>query len=575
MVNKYRVICSLLLLSTSFCSAQIDTSRNSFSMPLSVIQGITGSFGEIRVDHFHSGVDLRTDNKIGKEVRATFDGYISRIKVSPVGFGKAIFVDHPNGLTTVYGHLDRYSDKINRYIKNIQYRSKSFDVEVFPKPTEIPIKKGDLLGYSGNSGGSFGPHLHYEVRTSVDQRPLNPIPKYIKLVDSIPPFIKSLHFYRLDSTSYANGYSRKSDVSVIKNHNVYTINTKIEACGKIGIGIDVLDKINSQSTQCGFKSITLTVNNKVVYRLTLDQFSFAETRYVNSIIDYPTRYTTNKEIVKLFAEPCNFFSGLHDLFKKGILTIEPDSLYKIVILVADASSNTSKLSFNLKGISAPINTQSKKSISPKTVLLSCMIENSIVNDTFTLQIPKYSLYNNLYFEHSCLSLLEYKYSSLVKLHNPLTPLHQKVIFDLKATNIPTKYQSKALLATIGSDKKISAAGGDWKNGYVRGYITAFGDYFITLDTIAPEIKPINIKQGSTMTGIDGIRLTVTDEFSGIKKVDGYIDGNWVLFDYDKKNNLIYYQFDRELLVANKSHTLEIVATDTKDNISRFNCDFLW
>ncbi|NOU16885.1 MAG: M23 family metallopeptidase [Bacteroidales bacterium] len=573
MIHKSFLIFLLITISSKFSSAQTDTSKLKNIMPITGILGITGSFGEIRTDHFHSGVDLRTDNKIGKELRATNNGFISRINISPVGFGKAVFVDHPNGLTTVYAHLDRYSDQINNYAKKIQYQLKLFKIDAFPKPTDIPIKKGDLLGYSGNSGSSGGPHLHYEVRTSTDQRPINPIPNFLNVIDSISPIIKSLHIYRLDSSSYANGYSRKIDIIVFKNRNEYLINSKINASGKIGIGIDAMDRINSLSTQCGFKSIKLTVNNSIIYNLTLDKFSFAESRYVNSIIDYATRITSGKEIVRLFVDPCNFFSGLHNIYNKGIITVKPDSIYKIVIQVADASNNTSKLSFTINGINPPAKPETTGIKKGNTLLLSCMMDNTIINDTFVLQIPKYSFYNNLYFTHQCFESPKYTYSSLIRLQNIRTPLHQKIKLEIKSKNIPAKYHSKALFATFDASQKIVSADGEWKNGSVSGTINKLGDYFITLDTIAPEILPVNIR--SNMVSSLGIQALVKDDFSGIKEINGYIDGSWVLFDFDQKNNLIFYQFDEERLVKNKNHHLEIVVKDGKDNENRYSYDFFW
>lgn len=566
---------SIILFSGDTLFAQSESSNNAFIMPITGTLGMTGSFGEIRVDHFHSGVDLRTENKIGKEVRSTNDGYVSRIKVSPVGYGKSIFIDHPNGLTSGYGHLDRYADQINSYVQKIQYQQKSFDVDIFLKPNEIPIKKGELIGYSGNSGGSSGPHLHYELRTTVDQRIINPIPHFLNIIDSISPIIKSLHVYRLDSSSYADGYSRKVDILVFRNHGEYAINRKVNASGKIGIGIDVFDRINYLSTQCGFKSISLSVNGKAIYNITLDKFAFAETKYVNSVIDYATRYASGKEIVKLYADPTNYFSGLRNLINKGYINIMPDSTYKIEILVSDASDNASKLSFTIFGINPPVKHETFIQSKDNCVLLSCMLDNTIINDTFILQISKYSLYNNLYFKHSTTSSSKYKYSPLIRLHNPQTPLHQKAMLEIKTSNLPVKYQSKALFATIDAKQNVVSAGGEWRNGYVKGSISSFGYYYVTLDTIAPEIIPINIQNGSNMTNSLGIQFKVKDDFSNMKKIDGYIDGQWVLFDYDLKNDVIFYKFDKERLDNKKNHNLEIVAIDNKNNENRYKCEFFW
>lgn len=575
-MNRTSLFTFTFLLVTWHTALSQTESSNIFISPLTKIDGITGSFGEIRAEHFHSGVDLRTDGSIGKEVRATNDGYISRIKVSPVGYGKSIFIDHPNGLTSGYGHIDRYNDKITEYVKRIQYQLKSFDVDIFPKPNEFPVKKGDLIAYSGNSGGSAGPHLHYEIRTTVDQRIINPIPIYLAISDSIAPIIKSLHIYELDNSSFSNGYPENVEIQVLKNKDGYTTaSSKVKAYGKIGIGIDVYDRLNSMSTQCGFNNLSMLVNGKLFYKLDLNKFAFAETHYVNSVIDYSIKYSTNKEIVKMFVEPANFFSGIQKLPNKGFIDIQTDSLYRIEILVGDASNNITKLSFDIQGVAPHIKSEQFKGTKDEVQFLSCMMDNSVINDTFILHIPKYSLYDNLYFTYSCKPLAGNYYSPLVRLHNPRVPLHQKVKLEIKASDIPVKYRNKALLATFDTDRKMVAVGGEWNSGSIKGYITSFGDYFVTLDTISPEIIPINIQQGSNLSNSSTIRFIVKDDFSGIGKIDGYIDGKWALFDYDKKNNLIQYSIDKERLTKNISHTLEIVVKDNKDNESRFKCDFNW
>ncbi|RPH30275.1 MAG: M23 family metallopeptidase [Bacteroidales bacterium] len=554
--------------------SQSKSNINDFIAPLSGTLGITGSFGEIRTDHFHSGVDLRTDGAIGKEVKATNDGFISRIKVSPVGYGKSIFIEHPNGLTSGYGHLDRYNAQIDEYVKRIQYQLKSFDIDVFPKPNEFPITRGDVIAYSGNSGGSSGPHLHYEVRTTIDQQIVSPIPEYLTITDSITPIIKSLHIYQLDSSSYSNGYPSKMDVNILRGKEGYMVNSAINGYNKIGFGIDVFDKLNYLSTQCGFSNISLSVNGKQFYKLVFSKFAFAETRYVNSIIDYATKNNSGKEIIKLFAEPANYFSGLQNLHKKGIIDIQPDSLYRIEILVSDASNNIAKLKFNIQGVEQPLRSASFNQKMKDVVFLSCMIENTVYNDTFILQLPKYTLYDNLYFKHS-IKLSSSYYSPIIKLHSPNIPLHQKAKLEIKSPNMPVKLQSKALLATFDSNQKVVAVGGEWMNGSVKGNISGFGNFFVTVDTIAPEIVPINIKQNANMSNSSTIKVIVKDNFSGIGKIDGYIDRGWVVFDYDKKNDLIQYKFDKERLTKGISHILEIVVKDIKGNENRFKCNFTW
>lgn len=571
----------LIVLAASFLTSwqtgygQSKQDNNNFIAPLSGNLGVTGSFGEIRGDHFHSGIDLRTDGVIGKEIYATKDGYISRIKVSPVGYGKSIFIEHSDGLTTGYGHLNSYNEKITEYIKRIQYQQKSFDVDIFPKPYELPVKKGELIAYSGNSGGSSGPHLHYEVRTTVDQQIISPTPKYLSIVDSIPPIIRALYLYQVDSSSFSSGYKEKVNIPIHKTKNGYTTDNKIHAHSKIGIGIDVLDRINGLSTQCGFSNISVKINGKKSYDLSFNKFAFSETKYVNSVIDYAAKIESNKEVVKLFVEPANFFSGIASIPKRGLIEIIPDSSYKIEVLVSDAYNNTSLLKFEIQGIQKPFKQKQPDNFAKNAMLLSIAIDNSVINDTFILQIPKNSLYDNLYFEHSIIDNKSYNYSPLVKLHNVRVPLHIKAKLAIKTSNIPVKYQNKALLALIDDNKTITAVYAEWKDGLVKGSISSFGNYFVVVDTVAPEIIPINIRQDANLSNSNSIRIVVKDDFSGIGKIDGYIDGNWALFDYDKKNNLIQYLFDKDKITKGTNHNLELVVKDTKDNISRFNCNFVW
>lgn len=203
------------------------------------------------------------------------------------------------------------------------------------------------------------------------------------------------------------------------------------------------------------------------------------------------------------------------------------------------------------------------------------MDKSIFNDTFTLFIPKNTLYDNLIFTYSFSISPLLLYSPIVHLHNAFTPLHQKAQLSIKTSNLPEKYRKKAMLATFDATQKPVPAGGEWSNGYVKGQIKTLGDYYITVDTIAPQIIPINIKSGSVMTKIHSIQIQVKDDFSGIKSINGYIDGEWVLFEYDQKNNLITYTYDKERIKSNTKHTLKLVVKDDRANESKFTCDFSW
>jgi hypothetical protein len=545
--------------------------------PLSSKLYISGSFGEVRSNSFHAGLDFRTGGQVGSKVFSSENGFVSRIRVSPVGFGKAVYIQHPNGLTTVYAHLDRFVKHIDEYVKEHQYRQKSFEVDLYLKPNDFPVKRGDFIAISGNSGSSGGPHLHYEVRSTENQTPLNPSFSNLPIVDTIPPVIKSAWIYPLDSTSQINSVNKKLELFVQGNYKRFRVKDTVRVNGKIGVGVETFDYLSGESLRCGVYSIAMFVNNKLIYKFQIDEFNFFETRYSNSHIDFEEQQLSKKRIHRLFLDPNNRFSAYKNVINRGIIDIKKDTLYSIKIQVGDAYGKNSELQLFMMGTDIEI---SQKNIEyPNDSVIKpywlFYMDNFFENDFFWVRVPKNSLYNNLSFTYQISDSIPYSISPVIQVHNRFTPIHRPYTLAVKVDSLSNNYRSKALLAAINPDGKFEAVDANYVNGFIQGTVNFFGDFVAVVDTIPPAITPLNITNGKNMSKESSIRLKVDDQLSGILQITGLINDEWALFEYDPKNYLISYEFDSKRLRRNSNHNLFLTVEDKKGNKQEFSCSFIW
>ncbi len=538
---------------------------------------LSGSFGEVRTNSFHAGIDFRTGGKVGKRVYASESGYVSRIKVSGTGFGKALYINHPNGTTTVYAHLNGFAQQIAAYVKEYQYKKEQFEVNIHLAPGTFKIKKGEFIGYTGNTGSSGGPHLHYEVRRTSSQTPINPSFSTLPIIDTLPPVIYSLWGYPADSSSYINEENIKKEIIGKVNGLDKNINDTIRAYGTIGLGIETYDFINRGSLRCGVYSIKMLVNTNLIYHYLVDQFSYNEIRYANSHLDYGLTQLSGKRIHKLYKEPNNRFSGYKIIKNNGFIKVKKDSIYNVTITVHDAHKNTSKINLTIVGTNKPnvVNGPARQKNNVKNEKWLFYKENTLITEDFKISIPKNSLYKNIEFTYDTISKLSNKLSPIIRLHNNLTPLHRDYNLAIKVDSLPTHLRDKALIATFSLDGDLKAVGGKYSNGYVSATTNSFGDFIVEVDTVPPVITPLNIVNKKRMTNEKSIRFTVDDNLSGVKSIEGTINNQWALFKHDPKNNLVFYEFDKERLEKRQEHTLTLKVNDNKDNLSEYRCTFIW
>ncbi len=569
------ILLSLLIITPlEDLDAQITIPQGYFTSPLKIGLSITGSFSEVRANHLHSGIDFSVQQKEGMPVYAVADGVISRIKVSPVGFGNALYIDHPNGFTSVYGHLQRYNDTITEFVLSNQFRLKSFEVDLFPsnKRDLIRVKQGQLIGYAGNTGSSGGAHLHFELRNTKTEHVINPLLFGFDIADKYMPYIDFIKIYPLNENSFVGSSNDETRFNVKKSgKGEYLLATKdtLAVWGNISIGAQAFDFNQNQSNRNGFYNMKMFLDSTQFFSMVCDSFSFAESRYVNASIDYAANYTLGNLVVKSIKLPGNQLSFFKTDASNGILTLTDDKTHEVVIVVGDVSGNTVKLRFWLKPHKPAGFVQVPSPVAADTALFFKYNKNNkFETSELKVEIPAGSLYDNLVFRYSKTPGNKTMYSDIHYLHDAEVPLQNRIKVSIKASNLPQNLRSKALLVRVNRDGKRSPAGGSYENGYVTGTTNIFDGYAIVVDTIAPVIKPWSSNSKSKSS----LRFTVSDNFSGINLYRGEVNGQWALVEWDPKSKLMVYHFDKGAKPGKNSFTLFL--EDEKGNKSMYSTSFM-
>lgn len=533
--------------------------------PMDIPVLLSGNFGELRSNHFHSGIDFKTQGVEGKPIHSVQDGYVSRISVSPWGYGNGLYITHPDGTTTVYGHLQKFSQKITAYLKEKQYEQESFNVNLSLTPDELPVKEGELIALSGNTGSSGGPHLHFEVRDTETEEPMDPIEYYKDLIkDTQAPKIQGIMVYSMPGKGVVNGSRRKLELKPVTAKNgKQTLNGKIEAWGEIGLAVKGYDYMDNTSNIYGIKDITLTTDSQVIFHSNLDRFAFDESRYLNSFTDFEEWKEHRSFYIKSFVDPGNRLRFIESL-NRGILTIDEPRTYHLTYQLADAFGNTTQLSIQIEGKEQPI----PEIDTENTELFHWWSDNRFGAKGIRLTIPKGNLYDDLYFRYSVKEDSTALGATHI-LHNKPVAFHKSAKLSLRLQTDTLENKQQYGIVRLQNGRR-SWTGGVYRNGWVDADIKETGSYTLGQDLVPPTITPLN---PATWVSKQAIALRLSDNLSGVQTYRGEIDGQYVLFEMNSKS-VITYHFDKERLARGK-HTLKLVVTDACGNQSTYTYPFTW
>lgn len=558
---KLFIVCLLF----TVCVKAQESSYPNYPSPIKIPVYLSANFGELRSNSFHAGVDIKTQGVEGKGVYAVADGYLSRIGVSPWGYGKVLYITHNDGFMSIYAHMSKFNKKINEYVKKKQYNDKSYTQTIYLEKDMFPIRKGDFIGYTGNSGSSTGPHLHYEIRYANTQEPVNPMYFGLKITDNVKPIINGLAVYPLNS-SIVNKRDTSSFFNVSGKDGYYYLNDKIiKANGKIAFGINTYDRANEVNNKYGVYSLELFANNQLIFNLIFDKYSYNETRYVNSLIDYAHLIKNKEHYIRTEIDPLNFLK-LYDV-RNGVLAVNEGDTIKMCFVVKDYLNNKSILNFTIIG--SELSNLKPKPIPDRSYYRVFDGDPVIVAlDGFEAEIPENAFYRDTYLKVKQLDSIEdiaSDYSYIMG--SDEIPVHKYITVRLR----PKKEynNNKQLFVAIrDKDAKISYLGCKHIGNYIEANTRSLGTFVLSIDSLAPTIQPMNFKNKGKVSENKTLKIKIKDEDSGIAKYNLYLNDKWTLAEYDAKNNLLIYYIDERLKTG--INKLKLVVSDNVGNEKVYN-----
>ena len=544
------IFLTLLILFSASVFAQVP---NHLISPVDIPVTLSASFGELRPNHFHSGIDIKTQQQIGLPMYSIDDGYVWRISISKGGYGNCLYLKHKD-VISVYAHLDRFSPEITEWIRDYQYMNKTFEIDAYLEPNEIPVKQGQQVAWGGNSGSSGGPHLHFEIRDTTGVYVYDAQPLY-NVYDNVYPRFKNI------AVNPVSGLGLVDNSATLKIYGVkrtgtgqYAANT-IKAWGKVGLEVKAFDYMTGQNNFYGIKSLQLLVDDKLTFSYVMDKFSLEESRYINSFINYGQWQKTKDTFMRCYLLPNNplsFFTS----YNKGYLDINEERDYKVRVIISDVVGNTSELNFTIKGVQKEIPLVLKDSGTYVKYDLPALIQG----EDYGMYIPRGSLYDNVFFDHK-VSFDSTLNANVYQMHYLTEPLQNaaKLFIKLPKDSIPANKHYIARKDRKGGWNYVSTK--LYNDSILQGTTTSLGDFTVKVDTIAPEIRP----QSRTSSRI---LLKILDKQSGVNRYEGYINGEWVLFEEDFHSR-VSYKIDKKRLKTKRPYHLEFRVYDNCGNMSEY------
>ena len=546
------------LISHVLCAQNNDL--QGYALPIDIPIFLSGTFGELRSTNIHAGIDIKTQGREGFPIKAVSDGYVSRIKVSTYGYGKAIYINHLDGNTSVYAHLKKFSSAIEKKVRKKQYNAESFEIELFLNPDELAVSKNQIIGFSGNTGGSFGPHLHFELRETISQKPINPLLYYYNIKDSVRPEIKALFAYPISENAIVNASQQELQIPFRKVNDSIYVAEKIEAIGKIGLGIVTYDRHDDNTyNKNGVYGITAKLNGIQVKGLQFSKIRFSDSEYLPTLIDYKRYSRTRQRVQKLFRSSSNelaFFNHVDD----GYIEVEVQKNYAYQIKVEDANQNNRYLLVPIVGKDQEVKVLRKKSREGKEIETNR--DYLFLYDGAEIYIPKNGVYDNSRFE------LGFEDNEL-KVEADHVALRKD--FQIKI-NAPDSIVGH-YLGVKSKKGKISFVSNTIRDNQFIAKTKKTGIYSVEQDTIPPSINPLQQYDQRWLSNFKTLQFTIDDKETGINSYNAKINGKWALFEYEPKKKELLFNFDEYFTLEGAKHSLEINVIDNVGNESIHTLEF--
>ncbi len=552
-----------LVIFTTQITAQTTYPTDVFRPPLDIPIILAGTFGELRSNHFHSGIDIKTQQREGLPVYGIGEGTVTRIKVALWGYGKVLYIAHPNGHTSVYGHLQKFSPKIEAYIKKIQYDKKSYEVEVFPDYGELKIEKGEIIAYSGNTGGSSGPHLHFEIRNSVSEKPTNPLLYGIEVADATNPILEKLFLYPLSKNAQVNNSAERIQLNFNKQSDGTFLANNVKAIGKIGVGFIGFDRQDMAANRNGIYEASLSVNGKTYTSYNFESFSFGETRYINTLIDYDYLGRYRQRIQKLFKTPGNRLTIYDTLYNNGEIEISEGLNYNLELTIKDLKGNMVTLKIPVEGKKEELKIPQEKSRTSDYIIAN-------KPNNYDLGGAKVYFPTNTFYEDFYIDLK--KGEDTVTIHRNTVPAHRNFTITFDATKYNTKEQKRLFIARLDSKLQPSYVSTYKRSGTFTARTRDLGTYTLAKDTIPPKIRAKNFKEKQWLNNYKYLSISISDDLSGVNTYTAMLNGEWILMEYEPKRNTLTYNFDDKIL-NQKQCVLNVTVTDNVGNTNTLTTTF--
>ena len=556
----------LILLNSNNCTAQFFTTRNYpqnyFIYPVVAVKSLVANFGELRPNHFHMGLDCRTDKVQNKKILAAAGGYVAKVKIEPWGFGRCIYINHPNGLTTVYAHLNDFYPALETYVKNQQYKLKSWNVFLDIPPDLFPVKQGDSIAFSGSTGGSQGPHLHFEIRDTKTDKVLNPLLFGFGIPDTIAPFVYKLAVYDRNLSTYEQS-PKTFALKKTKDSFTTTPSLIIGNSNRVSFGITATDRFNENANRNGIFETVLYDDDKPIVGFRLDSISYNETRYLNAHIDYKTRASGGGFIEHVSKLPGYNNSVYKTTNGDGVIVLNDTGVHKIRLEVKDANGNTSFVKFDIKRNANFIELQKKDPVSYTQQVFHPGFLNIFENDSIRFYLPQNCLYDSIHFQYS--ETKPKQGYTIYQLHNITVPLHSYFPISIKAaTALPNKMVMHRFANGKNDYARAEPVTAGRETRWYKASFRDFGSFQLMIDTVPPIISPIGFKDGMNCSKQSRIVFVIKDNTEEIKTFTALLDGKWLRFSNDKGSRFIY-NFD-EMCPAGE-HELKIIAEDQVGNVA--------